>query len=222
MTGQLPADWSQVLATELAHPSWAALQKTLVAERAAGPVFPPENEVFSAFHLTPFESVRAVILGQDPYHGEGQAHGLAFSVKEGVRAPPSLLNIFKELKADVGVPIPPGGSLVPWAKRGVLLLNAVLTVRSGEPNAHKELGWERLTDGVIKALNVREAPVVFVLWGAYARKKAKLIDTRRHRIVEGAHPSPLSAKLWFGSKPFSSANAALESMGQPTIDWSLS
>src|SRR5262249_491653 len=156
-----------------------------------------EDEVFSAFRLTPFQKTRVLVLGQDPYHGAGQAHGLAFSVKPGVKPPPSLVNIYKELHADLGCARPETGCLIPWAEQGVMLLNAVLTVREGEPNSHKGWGWEELTDAVISALDGRSEHLVFVLWGGHARKKAKLIDRRRHTIVEGAHPSPLSAKQWF-------------------------
>ncbi len=163
-----------------------------------------------------------LLLGQDPYHGENQAHGLCFSVRPGVRPPPSLVNIFKELKTDVGVEPPKNGTLAPWAEQGVLLLNAVLTVRAHEPNSHKNKGWETFTDAIIKKLNERKEPVVFVLWGGYALKKQALIDADRHTVITSAHPSPLSARNgFFGSKPFSKVNDALKKLGKPPIDWNL-
>ena len=177
--------------------------------------------MIAAFALTPFTDLKVLLLGQDPYHDDGQAHGLCFSVKPPTRPPPSLQNIFKELRSDLGLSIPTGGDLPPWAKQGVLLLNAVLTVAAHEPNSHKDQGWEKFTDAVIQRVNEREDRVVFCLWGAYARKKAKLIDASRHSIVEGAHPSPLSAKKFFGSKPFSAINTALTSAGKAPIDWRL-
>jgi uracil-DNA glycosylase len=217
--GRLPDDWAQVLAGDLEQPWYRELTAQVSEERRSSTVYPAEDEVFSAFHLTPFAATRVLLLGQDPYHGPGQAHGLAFSVKPGVKPPPSLVNIYKELQVDLGHKPPNTGCLEPWARKGVMLLNAVLTVRQGEANSHKALGWERLTDAVIRALNQREEHLVFVLWGAYARRKAAIIDSARHSVVEGAHPSPLSAKLWFGSRPFSHINAALEKHGQPAIDW---
>jgi uracil-DNA glycosylase len=172
--------------------------------------------------LTPYAEANVLILGQDPYHGEGQAHGLAFSVQPGVTPPPSLVNMFKEMEADLGIKRPKTGYLAPWAKQGVLLLNAVLTVRAHEANSHKGQGWEKFTDAAIKVLSAREAPVVFVLWGGYARKKKALIDAARHTIIESAHPSPLSARNgFFGSKPFSKINAALRKNGREEIDWAL-
>jgi uracil-DNA glycosylase len=162
-----------------------------------------------------------LLLGQDPYHDEGQAHGLCFSVKPGVKPPPSLMNVFKELHRDLGCTIPNNGYLVPWAEQGVMLLNAVLTVRAHKPTSHKDKGWETFTDAVIRALNERERPIVFLLWGAYAQKKIKLIDTERHRIVTAAHPSPLSFKKFLGSKCFSAVNQALEDLDETPIDWQL-
>jgi uracil-DNA glycosylase len=220
MNISLPADWMQALSEELQRPYLPELFERVAAERGRSNVYPPAEEVFSAFHLTPFSQTRVLILGQDPYHGAGQAHGLAFSVKEGVKPPPSLVNIYKELEADLGCPRPASGCLIPWAKKGVLLLNTVLTVREGEPNSHKGWGWESLTDAVIRSLDRREEPMVFVLWGGHARKKKPLVSAR-HTVVEGAHPSPLSAKQWFGSRPFSKINAALEKNGQAPLDWSL-
>lgn len=220
-TMTLPADWSAVLGDELTQPYFSELRDFLDKERKTKEVFPPEDEVFNAFRYTPFADVRVLLLGQDPYHDNGQAHGLCFSVKPPTKPPPSLKNIFTELAADVGVAAPATGDLTPWAKRGVLLLNAVLTVEAHQANSHKDKGWERFTDAVIRALSERERPLVFCLWGAYARKKVKLIDAGKHGIVEGAHPSPLSVAKFKGSKPFSAINAALKARGQPAIDWSL-
>jgi uracil-DNA glycosylase len=172
--------------------------------------------------LVALDELRVLLLGQDPYHDDGQAHGLAFSVRPGIKSPPSLANIFTELKSDLDCHTPNNGYLVPWAKQGVLLLNAVLTVRAHQPNSHKNQGWERFTDAVIRAVNSRPDPVVFVLWGGYAQKKVPLVDTARHVIVQSAHPSPLSARNgFFGSKPFSKINTALRATGKPVIDWQL-
>jgi uracil-DNA glycosylase len=217
----LPADWQAVLAGEFAQPYFRRLEEFVTAERQAHTIFPPEEDLFTAFRLTPYERVKVVLLGQDPYPGEGQAHGLAFSVRPGVKPPPSLANIFKELRDDLGCPAPDNGSLVPWAKQGVLLLNAVLTVRAHAPGSHANHGWETFTDPVIRALNARPEPVVFLLWGAYAQKKGQLIDAGRHRVLTAAHPSPLSAKKFFGSRPFSRANQALQELGQAPVDWQL-
>ena len=189
------------------------------AERAQHEVYPPEDKVFAALELTPFDNVRAVVLGQDPYHGKGQAHGLSFSVMPGVRKPPSLINILKEVERDVGCPMPPHGCLVTWATSGVLLLNAVLTVRAGKPNSHKGKGWEKFTDAVIRGINERDEPVVFLLWGSHAQAKKKLIDTGKHAVLEAPHPSPLAAKPFAGCKHFSKANALLRGWGEPEIDW---
>src|SRR5437764_393594 len=185
----IPAGWKKVLAGEIKKPYFKALDQFVTEERQAHTVFPPQGEVFTALKLTPFADVSVFILGQDPYHDDNQAHGLAFSVRPGVAPPPSLKNIFKELKSDVGVRIPNNGYLVPWAQQGVLLLNAVLTVRAHQPNSHKDRGWETFTDTVIRALNDRPRPVVFLLWGAYAQKKKKLVDAGRHAILAAAHPS---------------------------------
>jgi uracil-DNA glycosylase len=218
---QLPDDWKEVLADEIKKPYFQQLKEFVDEERSAHTVYPPEGDVFNAFKLTPYHQVKVLLLGQDPYHDEGQAHGLCFSVKLGTRPPPSLVNIFKELHNDLGCKVPNNGYLVPWAEQGVMLLNAVLTVRAHKPTSHKNQGWETFTDAVIRALNDRAKPVVFLLWGAYSQKKIKLIDTSRHRIVTGAHPSPLSAKKFFGSKPFSAVNEALEELGETPIDWQL-
>ena len=221
MHPHLPASWQAVLADEFDKPYFKSLQEFVAAERRKHTVYPPEEDVFNAFKYTPHDRAKVLLLGQDPYHGEGQAHGLCFSVRPGVRPPPSLMNIFRELKHDVGCKIPNNGCLVPWAEQGVMLLNAVLTVRAGEPNSHKDKGWETFTDAAIRTLAEKETPVVFLLWGAYAQKKKKLIDAERNTILTAAHPSPLSAAKFFGSKPFSAANRALEAMGEEPIDWQI-
>lgn len=221
-TMQLPASWLPFLAEELGRPYFGQLEEFLVEERRLHTVFPPEEDVFTALRLTPFEQVRVLLLGQDPYHGANQAHGLAFSVRPGVRPPPSLGNLFKELRDDLGCPVPNHGCLEAWAVRGVLLLNTVLTVRSGQPNSHKGKGWEQFTDAIIRRVNDRADPVVFVLWGSHAQKKRQLIDAERHPIIEAAHPSPLSANHgFFGSRPFSAVNRALRAVGKPEIDWQI-
>jgi uracil-DNA glycosylase len=222
MRERLPEDWSKVLREALEAPSFERLEAFLGEERRRFTIYPSEEDLFSAFRLTPYEQVRVLVLGQDPYHGPGQAHGLAFSVQPGVPAPPSLTNIFKELQSDLGLAPSGSGSLVRWARQGVLLLNAVLTVRESQPNSHADQGWEEFTDAVIRAVNARREPIVFLLWGSYARKKKKLIDTQRHEVIESPHPSPLSAMSgFFGSRPFSRINEALMARGQPPIDWSL-
>lgn len=215
-------DWNPVLRQEFAKPYWAELQKFVVEERGRNTVYPPHDEVFAALHLTPFTEVKAVILGQDPYHGPNQAHGLCFSVRKGVQVPPSLQNIFKELEQDVGVTPPDHGNLEHWARQGVLLLNATLTVRRSNAASHQGKGWETFTDEVLKAVNEKEERVVFILWGASARKKKAVIDTSRHVIIESPHPSPLSASSgFFGSRPFSRTNEALAEAGREPIDWSI-
>jgi uracil-DNA glycosylase len=222
MTPTLPKSWRPVLADELKQPYYEKLQTFLAEERAKYTVFPPEPEVFTALQLTPYEDANVFILGQDPYHNDNQAHGLAFSVRPGIPPPPSLLNIFKEMKTDVGARIPNNGYLAPWAEQGVLLLNAVLTVRAHQANSHKGRGWEKFTDAVIRAVSAKTDPVIFVLWGGYARKKVALIDASRHTIIESAHPSPLSARNgFFGSRPFSKINAALKAAGRPEVVWEL-
>lgn len=221
----MKTDWNPILSTELAKPYWSELQAFVAAERAVGEVYPPKDYVFSAFHLTPFADVRVVILGQDPYHGPGQAHGLCFSVRRGVATPPSLINIYKELATDVGCVAPKHGNLEAWATQGVLLLNTTMTVRAHEANSHQERGWETFTDAVIDALAAKEEPVVFILWGAAARKKRLRIEAiapGRHLCLESAHPSPLSARNGFlGSRPFSATNQALVSQGFDPVDWQL-
>ncbi len=214
--------WRSILAREAKLPYYQQLIEFVEAERKTDKVFPPEDEVFSTFKLTPYKNVKVLLLGQDPYHDDGQAHGLCFSVRPGVRPPPSLVNIFKELRNDLGCKIPNNGYLVPWAKQGVLLLNAVLTVRAHKPASHQNKGWEIFSDAIIREVNEKENRVVFVLWGAYARKKAALIDTSKHVIVQSAHPSPLSAANgFFGSQPFSQINKALRDAGEGEIDWQI-
>lgn len=219
MSPMLPPSWQDALAKELDKPYFRRLESFVEEERARGPVYPPREEVFAALDATPYERVKVLVLGQDPYHGPGQGHGLCFSVRPGVRTPPSLRNIFKELRDDLGHPVPDNGYLMPWAEQGVLLLNAVLTVREGEANSHKGQGWEEFTDAVIRAVVERPDPAVFVLWGAYARKKLPLIDTARHAVVQGAHPSPLSAKKFFGSRPFTQIDEAAAAQGHAPVDW---
>ena len=200
----------------------AALRSFLMREKANHAVFPPGSEIFNAFAQTPFDRARVVILGQDPYHGPGQAHGLCFSVRKGVAVPPSLKNIFKELNAAFGLPVPHHGELTSWAKQGVLLLNTVLTVRAHQANSHRDQGWERLTDRVIEVLNSEREGLVFVLWGSAAGRKAQMIDARKHLVLRAPHPSPLSAyRGFFGCGHFQQINAHLESRGEHPIDWSL-
>lgn len=218
----LPESWHIHLAEELDKPYFLKLAQFVDTERERHTVFPPEHDVFNALRLAPYENVNVLLLGQDPYHDDNQAHGLCFSVRPGIKPPPSLMNIFKELHSDVGFRIPNNGFLVPWAQQGILMLNAVLTVRAHSPNSHKNHGWETFTDAIIRKVNEKERPVVFVLWGGYAQKKLSLIDTSRHHVVQSAHPSPLSARSgFFGSKPFSRINAALREADKPEIDWQL-
>jgi uracil-DNA glycosylase len=214
----LPDDWRRAMGARLEHVGLATTLAKVEAERARFTVYPPRDQVFSAFHLTPFAKTRVLVVGQDPYHGEGQAHGLAFSVKPGIKPPPSLVNIYKELASDVGAPIPTTGDLTPWTEQGILLMNTALTVREGEPGSHAKLGWGVFTDAVIETLSDERDFVVFALWGNHAKKKAKLVGSR-HAVVETVHPSPLSARAWFGSKPFSRIDDALRGHGLPAIDW---
>lgn len=216
-------DWNAILAEDFKKDYMRELSSFLKKEYGTHTVYPPVNDIFNALKYTPFESVRAVIIGQDPYHGQGQAHGLCFSVKKGVDIPPSLANIYKELHSDIGFEIPNHGCLTSWAKNGVLLLNAVLTVRDGEANSHKNKGWEKFTDTVIEKINKKEDPVVFLLWGNNAKAKAGLITNNRHLILEAAHPSPLSASRgFFGCRHFSKANRYLRASGLPEVDWTIS
>ena len=223
MIVDIPADWQISLGPEFEKPYFAALSAFVDAERQAHTVFPPESEVFNALRLTPYQDVKVVILGQDPYHDDNQAHGLAFSVRPGVGVPPSLRNIYKELKEDIPNFIPPNhGYLVPWAEQGVLLLNTCLTVRAHEANSHRGKGWETLTDAIIRTVSDKSSPVIFVLWGAPAQKKRALVDEMRHSVIASPHPSSLSARTgFFGSHPFSQINAALTASHQTPIDWSL-
>jgi uracil-DNA glycosylase len=222
MKVDLPRSWRDVIGRELERPYFAELSAFVDEERKNHVVFPPEDDVWNALRSTPFDAVRVVLLGQDPYIGAGQAHGLCFSVKPGEKPPRSLANLFKEALADVpGFEMPDHGCLQSWASQGVLLLNTILTVREGEAGSHRGKGWETFTDAVIKALSARKEPVVFALFGLHAQKKAKLLDAARHPIIQTAHPSPLSAKSFFGSRPFSQINAALRALAQPEIDWRL-
>ncbi len=214
--------WREVLKGEFAHPYMEELKAFLVEEKKNYTIFPKGNNIFNAFNSTPFESVKVVILGQDPYHGEGQAHGLSFSVQQGIKFPPSLQNIFKELVDDIGCEYPQSGVLSHWAHEGVLLLNTLLTVRSGEPFSHKDRGWERFTDQVIRTLSEEREHIVFILWGAPAGKKSALIDERKHLILKAPHPSPLSSyRGFFGSKPFSQTNTYLHDWGIEPVEWCL-
>lgn len=218
----LTSSWQSLLSEELEKTYFEQLQGFLAEERQTQTIFPSEEDVFSAFELTPYENVNVLLLGQDPYHNQNQAHGLCFSVKPGIKPPPSLVNIFKELNSDLGVSIPDSGYLITWAKQGILMLNSVLTVRAHVPNSHKSKGWEKFTDAAIAKVNEKPDPVVFVLWGGYAKKKLKLIDTDRHIVIQSAHPSPLSARNgFFGSKPFSAINQALSRLGKPEINWQI-
>ena len=213
-------DWDDILKDEFRKPYYLALRQFLKQEYAHHTVYPDMHDLFNALKYTSFADTKAVIIGQDPYHGEGQAHGLCFSVKKGVVVPPSLKNIYTELNSDLGLPIPPHGELTNWAKQGVLLLNTVLTVRAGCPNSHKGKGWEPFTDRIISELNHKQAPVVFLLWGANARAKARMIDNPIHLKLETVHPSPLSAyNGFFGCRHFSRANAFLTEHEQQPIDW---
>lgn len=215
-------DWNPVLRGEFDKPYWQELQAFVHAERSRITVYPAHDEVFAALHLTPYESVKVMILGQDPYHGPGQAHGLCFSVRPGKGVPPSLENIHTELHKDLGVPIPSHGSLEHWARQGVLLLNATLTVRERQAGSHQGRGWETFTDEVIRAVSAKPETVAFILWGSYARRKKALIDTGRHAVIESPHPSPLSApRGFFGSRPFSRANQALADAGREPVDWAI-
>jgi uracil-DNA glycosylase len=214
--------WKEVLQSEFDKPYFSAISSRLHSEINAGnTIYPPGKQIFNAFELTPFNKVKVVILGQDPYHGPGQAEGLSFSVPQGIKPPPSLLNIYKELSSDLGVPINKDGSLIAWAKQGVFLLNAILTVRASEATSHSDIGWQTFTDAVIKALNDGRDGIIFLLWGNYARSKKALIDCNRHYVLEAAHPSPLARGAFFGCKHFSKTNEILISNGQEPINWTL-
>ncbi|MEU8374334.1 uracil-DNA glycosylase [Micromonospora sp. NPDC048894] len=215
----LPQEWRAVLTPHLDPARTAALAEFVAHEYATQTVFPPLDDLFSAYRLCGPQQCRVLILGQDPYHKAGQAHGLSFSVREGVSVPPSLRNVFKELSEDLGVPKPRSGNLDGWAAQGVLLLNAVLTVRQASPGSHANRGWEEFTDATIRALDARDEPVVFLLWGGYARKKAALVTNTRHVVLEAGHPSPMNPRGFLGSRPFSATNKALADAGAPPIDW---
>ena len=219
---QIHESWLNVLYGTFQQPFMQTLRSFLVEEMKANTIFPRGNQIFAAFNHTPFDKVRVLILGQDPYHGYGQAHGLSFSVPDGVATPPSLQNIFIERQNDLGLPIPKTGNLIPWAQQGVFLLNTVLTVRHRTPNSHKDKGWEQFTDAVIRMLSAQRDQIVFILWGSKAKQKRSLIDARKHYIITSPHPSPYSAdRGFFGSKPFSRCNRYLEQSGLPLIDWSI-
>jgi uracil-DNA glycosylase len=221
-TVQIEKSWKAALDGEFSKPYFSKLKELLVAERAKGKtVYPPGSQIFNAFNYTPFDEVKVVILGQDPYHGAGQAHGLSFSVPQGIKPPPSLVNIFKELKTDIGMEIPGHGNLEHWAKQGVLLLNASLTVNAGEPNSHAAFGWHQFTDAVIDAVSQSRPHVVFMLWGRFAQEKGARVDTSKHLVLKSAHPSPFSVTNFLGNKHFSKANEWLVQKGMELIDWKL-
>ena len=220
--GAISNDWLEPLSPEFKKPYYARLYKTVTEEYSTHEVFPPADDIFNAFDFTPLSQVKVVILGQDPYHNNGQAHGLCFSVKKGVDIPPSLVNIYKELHDDLGCTIPNHGCLTKWAEQGVLMLNTVLTVRAHQANSHKDIGWEEFTDAAIMALNSQDRPIVFILWGAPAQRKARMLTNPKHLILKAPHPSPLSAyRGFFGSKPFSQTNDYLRAHGVEPIDWQI-
>ncbi len=223
MEVQIEKSWKTVLQDEFEKPYFSTIVQTLKQEKAKGvTIYPPGKLIFNAFNKTPFEKVKCVILGQDPYHGEGQAHGLCFSVSDGVKPPPSLVNIFKELQDDLGLPVPHSGNLEKWADHGVLLLNAILTVRAHEPASHSKIGWEQFTDAVIRRISEEKAGIIFLLWGNFARNKKYLIDSDKHFVLEAAHPSPFSANNgFFGCHHFSKANELLKKQNKLPIDWRL-
>jgi len=219
---KIEESWKKVLFDEFQKPYFEALKAFLVEEKKSQIIYPKSSNIFAAFDNTPFDNVKVVILGQDPYHGNGQAHGLSFSVQDGIAHPPSLQNIFKELRDDMGCAIPKSGNLSAWAKQGVFLLNTVLTVRASEANSHRNQGWENFTDAVIKLLSAHKEHLVFILWGAPAGAKASLIDEQKHLILKAPHPSPLSSyRGFFGSKPFSKSNEFLTCKGIEPISWCL-
>jgi len=221
---KIEASWLEALKTEFDQPYFWAIKQVLVKEKQENKViYPPGPLIFNAFNLTPFDKVKVVIIGQDPYHGPGQAHGLSFSVPDGIAPPPSLKNIFTEIKDNLDLPIPQTGNLTKWAEQGVFLLNATLTVRARQANSHQQIGWQKFTDAVIKKLSDEREGLVFMLWGGFAKKKVKLIDEKKHHILQTGHPSPLSANrgYWFGNKHFITANELLEKDGREPIDWSV-
>ncbi|MEN0061976.1 MAG: uracil-DNA glycosylase [Myxococcota bacterium] len=218
----LPSSWQPVLGAETESLYFSALMNFVEKERAEGPVYPPTDQVFAALEHTAYDDVKVLLLGQDPYHGKGQAHGLCFSVQPGVRVPPSLRNMYKELNTDLDLPIPSHGHLTAWAEQGVLLLNTILTVREATPKSHAGQGWETFTDAIIRAVNEKSDRVVFMLWGGPAKKKKSLVKGSQHVVLTSAHPSPLSARNgFFGSRPFSKANEALIEAGREPVDWSI-
>ena len=221
MNVNIHSSWKAILKNEFEEPYFAELMNFVKEEYASHKCFPPEDKIFSAFNLCSFQDTKVVIIGQDPYHGDGQANGLCFSVADGVAHPPSLMNIFKELQADLGIPYPKSGNLEQLAKQGVLLLNATLTVRAHEAGSHQKKGWEQFTDHVIKRISKEKEGVIFLLWGGFAKKKEKLIDTSKHIILTSGHPSPLSANrgYWFGNKHFSKTNNLLKSKNRKEINW---
>lgn len=220
--GEINNDWLDALKDEFRKPYYAQLHKKVLEEYHTQVVFPPADDIFNAFHLTPLKNVKVVILGQDPYHNVGQAHGLCFSVKPEVEVPPSLVNIYQELHDDLGCAIPNHGYLNKWAEQGVLMLNTVLTVRAHQANSHKGIGWEEFTDAAIRAVNMQERPIVYILWGRPAQMKKSMLTNPKHLILEAPHPSPLSAyRGFFGSKPFSRANEFLETNGVEPVDWQI-
>jgi uracil-DNA glycosylase len=211
--------WKELLHKEFFAPYFQELKQFISEEKSKYTIYPPGAKIFSAFDFTPPENLKVVIIGQDPYHGRGQANGLCFSVSPGINQPPSLVNIFKELKDDLGIPLPKTGNLEPWAKQGILLLNATLTVREGLPGSHQNKGWEQFTDAVIKTISDKKSGIVFLLWGKYAQSKETLIDSSKHHILKAAHPSPLARGAFFGCKHFSKTNQLLNLQGLAPIDW---
>jgi uracil-DNA glycosylase len=219
---QIEESWKEVLASEFNNSYFMELKEFLTEEKGKYTVYPPGSKIFNAFQLTPFNQVKVVILGQDPYHGPGQAHGLCFSVPQGILPPPSLVNIFKEIEKDLGIPVPATGNLEKWARQGVLLLNATLTVRANQPGSHQKRGWENFTHAVISKLSEKRVGVIFLLWGKFAQEKESLIDTNRHYVLKAAHPSPFSAyNGFFGCRHFSKTNEILRKHGLQEIDWRL-
>ena len=220
--GMITNDWLPALQDEFAKPYYKELYGFVSREYACQAIYPPPEDIFNALHLTPLSKVKVVILGQDPYHGEGQAHGLSFSVRPGIKVPPSLANIYKELHDELGCQVPDNGCLIPWAEQGVLLLNTVLTVRAHQANSHREHGWEQFTDAILRAVNAQDRPIVYMLWGAPAQKKAAMLDNPRHLVLKARHPSPLSAyKGFFGCGHFIECNQFLQEHGSAPIDWQI-
>ncbi|MEI6061983.1 MAG: uracil-DNA glycosylase [Bacteroidota bacterium] len=219
---RIEAEWLEVLRPEFNKPYFKDLKLFLQEEKRQYRVYPPGNRIFAAFEYTPFSKVKVVILGQDPYHGDGQAHGLCFSVPDGIALPPSLVNIYKELSTDLSIPVPSSGNLEKWAQQGVLLLNATLTVRANQAGSHQRRGWENFTDEVIRQLSARHSGLVFILWGSYAQAKEALIDTKKHYVLKAVHPSPLSVyRGFFGCRHFSKTNELLVMNGKEAVDWRL-